>query len=69
MRPALLRSELRPGMLLAEVQHREVQKIRPHDTDDRDRRFQFVRDKISQRNLAEDFVLGFKPAAHGPGFG
>jgi hypothetical protein len=56
-------------MLLTEVQHREVQKIRPHDTDDRDRRFQFIRDKISQRNLAEDFVLGFKPAANGPGFG
>ena len=53
------RSELRPGMLLAEIQRRAIQPIR--DAGDRDRRFQEVHDTISQRNLDEDFVLGFKP--------
>ena len=62
-------SELRPGMLLAEVQHLEVEPIRQRDPDDRDQRFHYIRDQISQRNLAEDFVLGFKPSPYGPGFG
>jgi hypothetical protein len=47
-------------MLLAEVQHREVQPIR--DARDRDRRFREVSDKIGGRRREEDFVLGFKPA-------
>jgi hypothetical protein len=46
-------------MLLAEIQRRAIQPIR--DAGDRDRRFQEVHDTISQRNLDEDFVLGFKP--------